>query len=167
MEGEKKSHVSWGKKGIKPKFVDGRRFTDDITMNIVDMVLLERINSSIVEELNRNEVKAKGFSGKTDGFMGVQELPGLGLVGEPIVRKPEVLDEIIMKVSLPIFYSVAVGPNRTGNANDLIPFNVNADDFALEIAQVRRAHKLVFLTDTGGVMDPQGEFNRRNYSPKR
>lgn len=139
--------------GLQPKFVQGRRYTDSATLEIVERVLAGRINQSIVDEIRSLSGNGESLSFRTTNVLfGEQiQLPGeggqlldLGLVGEvtrvdtaPIVR---LCDEGVV----PVIPSMAIteGGQR---------LNVNADTAATAVAQALQAEKLVFLSDVNGV----------------
>jgi len=150
--GGKEISREFEKRNIQPRFVDGRRFTDERAMSIVDEVL-QRVNGEIVKELTELKVPAKGFSGKTDKLMTVTALiKDLGRVADsttthiPYAALSKILDEPV----LPVFYSVVL--DKDGK-----PTNMNADDFALRLAGACYAQRLVFLTDSGGILGPDGK----------
>jgi acetylglutamate kinase len=136
--------------GIVARFVQGRRFTDEATMAVVERVLSE-INRRIVQSLLQKGVNAEGFSGRHRGLVKARAIPELGHVGEPIGVNQKAFEHLVSQSALPVFYSVA--EDRTGSA-----LNINADDFALALAVACRAQRLVYLTDTGGVLDPDGRL---------
>lgn len=135
--------------GIQTRFVDGRRYTDDATMVVVDRVLAE-INVRMVDALKNQGTNAKGFSGKWKQVMLAKPLPELGRVGEPKAVDQDKLKQILQAVDVPVFYSVAVG-------DDGRSLNINADDFAMAIAIACKAKRLIFLTDTGAILDKSGQ----------
>lgn len=134
--------------GLITKFVQGRRFTDEAAMAVVEQALSE-LNRDIVAELKSYGAAAQGFSGRTDHLLEASPLTQLGRVGIPRQVDVAVLDRIIAATRLPVFYSVAEDADRN-------PLNINADDFATAIAMAVQATRLVFLTDTGGVLDSSG-----------
>lgn len=134
---------------IPTRFVDGRRYTDEAAMAVVERVLAQ-INERIVRILKEQGADAKGFSGQWNRLMLAQPLPGLGRVGEPRQVNEDVLRQALGEAAIPVFYSVALGP-------DAKPLNINADDFAMALAIQGRARRLIFLTDTGAILDPSGK----------
>jgi len=134
---------------IETRFVGGRRYTDDAAMTVVDRVLGE-INNRIVGILKSQGANAKGFSGKWKQLMMAKPLPELGLVGQPTEVNRALLDQIFSEADIPVFYSVACG-------SDGKPLNINADDFAMALAIACKAKRLIFLTDTGGILDKAGQ----------
>jgi len=136
------------KEGIVPRFVNGRRFTDDQTMTVVKTAL-SGLNRNIVEELVASGALARGYSGQSDHVLEGTPIKGLGRVAMPASVNRDALARILKESALPVFYSVA--EDAQGQ-----PLNVNADDFALAIAVACGAQRLVYLTDTGGVLDSTG-----------
>jgi len=133
------------KAGLAPRFVNGRRFTDSQTMDVVETALAS-LNREIVEELGVLGATAKGFSGRTQHVLEGVALAELGRVGIPKKVAAPILQQLIAQASLPVFYSVAEDADKK-------PLNMNADDFALALAVALKASRLVFLTDTGGILD--------------
>ena len=131
--------------GLETRFVQGRRFTDDATMKVVEQTLGE-INARIVSILVRLGVSAKGFSGRSEHLMSAHPVEALGLAGDPAAIRSEALDAILAQAELPVFFPVA--EDFRGR-----PLNINADDFALALAASSQAERLVFLTGTGGILD--------------
>ncbi len=142
--------------GIKPKFVDGLRVTDEDTIEIVEMVLDGKINSKIVSYFIKNGGKAVGMSGK-DGLLvvakkkkikkkvGESEIEiDLGYVGETEYVNPQILEILIQNGYIPVISPVAIDLN--GNI-----YNMNADIVAGDIAASLKAKKLIMLTDVDGI----------------
>ncbi len=146
--GGKEISAEMEKSGIIPRFVGGRRYTDDQTMAFVEKVLA-RVNRSIVDELTGLGVTAEGYSGRFEHLMEARPVPELGRVGAPNMIHENVLRGIIHQEALPVFYSVAEDIGRHA-------LNVNADDFALAMAVACKARRLVFLTDSGAILDGHG-----------
>lgn len=134
--------------GLQPRFVNGRRFTDEATMSVVKKAL-STLNKQIVDELVRCGASAKGYSGQERHLLEAAPVKELGRVGLPRMVDSGVLQELIAASPIPVFYSVA--EDIQGE-----PLNINADDFALALAVACKARQLVFLTDTGGILDQQG-----------
>ncbi|ADB58318.1 acetylglutamate kinase [Archaeoglobus profundus] len=147
--------------GIKPKFIDGLRVTDEETMEIVEMVLDGKINSKIVSMFIKNGGKAVGISGK-DGLLIVakkklikrkrgdlEEIIDLGFVGETEYVNPDILKILIDHGFIPVVSPVA--SDLAGNI-----YNINADIVAGHIASALKAKKLIILTDVPGILkDPK------------
>jgi acetylglutamate kinase len=136
--------------GLSPKFVNGRRYTDEATMAVVKKALA-RLNTEIVSELEKLGVQVFGSSGQEDHLMEAEVVQDLGRVGIPKKVNGVALEAVLKKKAMPVFYSVAEDVNHQ-------PLNINADDFALEIAVACQAARLVFLTDTGGLIGADGKI---------
>jgi acetylglutamate kinase len=137
--------------GITPEFVRGLRVTDAATMEIVEQVLVGKINKEIVALLNRHGAPAVGLSGK-DGELVVARKKvsegDLGLVGEVVGVNPKVLESIGDFVPV-------VAP--TAGGRDGRTYNINADVVAGKIGESLRAEKLMLLTDVEGVKGRDGK----------
>ncbi|MBW4658867.1 MAG: acetylglutamate kinase [Drouetiella hepatica Uher 2000/2452] len=139
---------SWlAKLGIEPQFKNGLRVTDAATMDVVEMVLVGRVNKEIVSLINQAGGKAVGLCGK-DGNM-IQARPqgdeGIGFVGEVSSIDVTVLRSLIASGYIPVVSSVAA--DETGQA-----YNINADTVAGELAAALEAEKMVLMTDTAGIL---------------
>ncbi len=135
---------------IPARFEEGRRYTDEATIAVVEEVL-SRINQQIISQLKREGAEAYSVSGKTSQLMRARPIPGLGLVGMPSQVDQGVFARLLQEPGLPVFYSVAMGQHGES-------LNVNADDFAQELAIACQASQLIFMTDTGGVRDHSGRL---------
>jgi acetylglutamate kinase len=132
---------------IEPQFSGGLRVTDPLTMDVVEMVLVGRVNKQIVNGLNRVGGKAVGLSG-SDGGLVQARLWGdgsHGLVGDVAAVEPGVLGPLLDAGYIPVLSSVA--PDAEGQA-----YNINADTVAGELAASLQAEKLILLTDTPGIL---------------
>lgn len=148
--------------GKKPTFVQGQRFTDEETMDIVEMVLGGLVNKEIVTLINRHGGRAIGLSGKDGGLLkarkkgvqrvskasgtGAPEIIDLGLVGEVDRVEPDVLDALEEANFIPVIAPVGVGPGGE-------TLNINADYVASAVAAAVGAEKLMLLTDAPGILD--------------
>ena len=132
---------------ISPKFENGLRVTDEKTMDIVEMVLMGRVNKQIVRGINITGSLAVGISGLDCNLIQSRELGdgSHGLVGEVSKINPELLDPLISKGYIPVISSI-------GSSQDGISHNINADFVAGEIAAAINAEKLILLTDTPGIL---------------
>ncbi|MCC5899729.1 MAG: acetylglutamate kinase [Phormidium sp. GEM2.Bin31] len=135
------------KLNIEPQFKDGLRVTDAATMDVVEMVLVGRVNKELVGLINAAGGQAVGLCGK-DGNL-IQARPqgkeGIGFVGEVASVNPSVIESLVQSGYVPVVSSVAA--DETGQA-----YNVNADTVAGEIAAALGAEKLILLTDTAGIL---------------
>lgn len=139
--------------GKKPHFVEGQRYTDSETLEIVEMVL-GGINRRIVGKINLLGGKACGISGK-DGFLvEAKKLKGkhdLGYVAEVERVNPEILYILLEGGFIPVISSTAM--DKSG-----VTYNINADIFAAQFSSAIGAGKLVFLTDVPGILEnPEDE----------
>jgi acetylglutamate kinase len=139
---------SWLEKlGIEPQFKDGLRVTDAATMDVVEMVLVGRVNKEIVSLIDRSGGSAVGLCGK-DGNLIVARpdgREGIGFVGEVSSVNVDILNSLVKSGYIPVISSVAA--DESGQA-----YNINADTVAGEIAAALGAEKLILLTDTPGLM---------------
>ena len=139
---------------ISPKFENGLRVTDEKTMEIVEMVLMGRVNKQIVRGINKTGSLAVGISGLDGNLIQSRELGdgSHGLVGEVTQINPELLDPLITKGYIPVISSI-------GSTADGISHNINADFVAGEVAAAINAEKLILLTDTPGILKERDNPN--------
>jgi acetylglutamate kinase len=136
--------------GITPRFVRGLRVTDAATMDIVEMVLVGKINKGIVTLLNRHGGHAVGLSGKDGELVVARKKRGeddLGQVGEVVGVNARIIDAL--GGFIPVIAPVAADA-------DGVTYNINADVVAGKLAEALRAEKLILLTDVEGVKGPDG-----------
>lgn len=139
------------KVGKETKFVNGLRVTDDETMEIVQMVLVGKVNMEIVSLINKYGGKAVGLSGK-DGnlILAKKHYPDdgsdidLGYVGDIDRINPDMLHLLSKEGYIPVVSSIGVGYDGES-------FNINADLVAGELAAALQAEKLIMLTDVEGI----------------
>ena len=148
VHGGGKEISGWVKKvGMEPHFINGLRVTDGPTMEIAEMVL-NRVNKSLVQMVQKLGVRAVGISGKDGGLLNVEKkLSGgqdIGYVGNIKQVNPKVLFDLLEKDFLPIVCPI-------GYDDNFDTYNINADDAACAIAKAVKAEKLAFLTDVEGV----------------
>lgn len=138
----------------EPKFINGLRVTDGLTMGVVEKVLVGKINAGIVKFINKHSGKAIGLSGRDAGFIRVKKYCpkgiDIGFVGEVVKVNNRFLGSLA-KDFIPIIAPLGV------DANGMI-YNVNADEVASKIAIALKADKLIMLTDVKGVLDKKGEL---------
>ena len=132
---------------IQPAFRDGLRVTDAQTMEVVEMVLVGRVNKQIVNGINRQGGRAVGLSGSDGQLMQARPYNNgtMGLVGEVERVNTDLLLPLLEQGYIPVISSVAAAP-------DGVTHNINADTVAGEIAAGLHAEKLILLTDTAGVL---------------
>jgi len=151
---------------ITSNYIQGMRVTDGETMDIVEMVLVGKVNKEIVGLINHHGGKAVGLSGrdgdlvqarkmtiqsKTDNDNRPPELIDLGRVGEVTRINPEILRTLDARDFIPVIAPVGVGED--GRA-----YNINADLVAGAIAAELKAIKLILLTDVEGVKNKTDEL---------
>jgi acetylglutamate kinase len=135
--------------GIDTKFVDGQRFTDEKTIEVVLMVLAGMINKEIVNLINTNGGNAVGLCGVDNMLLRARKLikneKDLGLVGEITAVNVPFLNLLLQNGMMPVIAPVGVGDNGQ-------LFNINADLAAGAVAAALKAEKLVYLSDTEGIL---------------
>lgn len=151
------------KVGKESKFVNGLRYTDAETMEIVQMVLTGKLNKDIVGILLQEGGRAVGLSGVDSGLLRAKKIDkdgaDLGYVGEVTEVHPEIVDSLLDQGFIPVISTVALG--ETG---DQSRYNINADTAAAKIAVALKAEKFVQLTNVAGVLkdvnDPSSLITR-------
>ncbi len=149
--------------GIEPKFINGLRYTDADTMEIVQMVLTGKLNKDIVGLILQAGGKAIGVSGVDSGLLRARKIDkdgvDLGLVGDVTEVNPGILESLLSQGYIPVVSTVAVGEQ-----GDMNRYNVNADTAAALIAVALKAEKFVQLTNVPGVLrdvnDPSSLIKR-------
>lgn len=148
--------------GKKSQFIEGMRVTDEETMEVVEMVLVGKINKEIVSRINSNGGHAIGLSGADGNLIRARKMWAfkkgqegqekgridLGKVGEVESIDPGVIRTFMANKWIPIIAPVGVGPG--GEA-----YNINADLVAGKVASSLEAEKFILLTDVEGVLDGQ------------
>ncbi len=136
------------KVGKESKFVDGLRYTDAETMDIVQMVLTGKLNKEIVGLLLEKGGKAVGLSGVDAGLLRAKKTEKeLGFVGDVVSVNPDILISLLDDGFIPVVSTVAQGLE-----GDNSRYNINADTAAAEIAVALKAEKFVQLTNVPGVL---------------
>ena len=131
--------------GVKSEFRDGRRVTDEATMQVVRMVLTGEVNPSIVSAINARGGRAVGLSGADDGMINVvQRDPSLGYVGDVRGVRTPVLEQLLDDGCIPVI--ATIGVDASGQT-----YNINADSVAAAVAGALGAAKLLYLTDIEGL----------------
>ena len=146
--------------GKEPRFIGGMRVTDEETIEIVEMVLVGKINKEIVGLINHHGGRAVGLSGKDADLLRARKrlhrLPSgeevdLGLVGEVETVNPEPIRLLEEHGFIPVIAPVGVGARGE-------TYNINADLVAGEVAAALGAEKLIHLTDVQGILDGSGRL---------
>ena len=133
-----------GKESI---FVDGLRYTDQETMEIVQQVLCGKVNKDLVATLNRMGGRAVGLCGMDAGLFQARKLEDkYGLVGEITQADPQVVVDALERGYIPVVSTVAQG------VDDETAYNINADTAAAKLAVALQAEKLILLTDVRGLL---------------
>lgn len=146
--------------GKQAQFIDGLRVTDQETIDIVEMVLVGKINKEIVGSINKNGGRAVGLCGKDGNLIQARQLEvrdkkdpsrliDIGMVGEITAVNPRVINTLDTHQFVPVIAPLGVG-------EDGQTYNINADTAAGEIAAALQAEKLMLLTDVPGVTDAGG-----------
>ncbi len=148
--GGKKINEMLEKLEIETRFIDGQRVTSRENMEVVEMVLSGSINKEITSLLNHSGAKAIGISGKDANFIHAEakEAQTYGLTGNITHIDASVLRGLIEEGFIPVVAPIAAG-EKVGDPG----YNINADLAASKIAVALKAKKVVFLTDTAGVLD--------------
>jgi acetylglutamate kinase len=146
--------------GKEPRFVGGMRVTDEETVEIVEMVLVGKINKEIVGLINLHGGRAVGLSGKDASLLRARKrlhrMPDgssadIGLVGEVESVNPEPIRLLEESGFIPV-----IAPVGVGGAGET--YNINADLVAGDVAAALFAEKLIHLTDVAGIMDEDGRL---------
>ncbi len=139
--------------GKESKFVDGLRYTDEETIDVVQEVLCGKVNKNLVAALNRRGSKAVGLCG-LDGALFEAKVKDVryGLVGEITNVNAQIVTDCINAGYIPVVSTVAQGIDAECS------YNINADTAAARLAIALHAEKLILLTDVRGLlMDPKDE----------
>jgi acetylglutamate kinase len=153
------------KMGINSEFVDGMRVTDGPTMDVVEMVLVGKVNKEIVAQVSQHGGKAVGLSGKDGRFILAKklhlvrsqaedkppEIIDIGMVGEVVAVNPAIIQTLEDAGFIPIIAPVGVG--ESGET-----YNINADWVASKVAVALNAMRLILLTDVKGLLDREGSL---------
>ena len=146
--------------GKESRFIEGMRVTDGETMDVVEMVLGGLVNKQIVSLINRHGGRAVGLTGKDGGLINARKMKlagagaenqDLGQVGEVDSIDPAVVQMLDDDDFIPVIAPIGVG-------KDGASYNINADLVAGKLATVLGAEKLLLLTNTAGVLDPEGKL---------
>lgn len=143
------------KLGAETVFVDGQRVTDAVALDVAEMILSGRLNGEIVASLNTNGARAAGISGKGGTLLRARRIEGpndLGFVGEVERVDTRIIEVLTSGGFIPVISPLGLG-------SDGQTYNINADVAALEIAVAVRAQKLIFLSDTPGVLRDVNDAN--------
>ena len=139
--------------GHESHFVDGLRYTDEETMDVVQSVLCGKVNKNLVAQLNRLGGQAIGLCGMDGAMFQAEQLDAkYGLVGRITGVNPEPVENALMTGYIPVVSTVAQGVDAD------TAYNINADTAAAKLAEPLGAEKLILLTDVRGLLrDPKDE----------
>ncbi len=139
--------------GKESKFVDGLRYTDQETMDVVQQVLCGKVNKDLVATLNRKGGKAIGLCGMDGGLFRAEQLDEkYGLVGEVTEVNADPVITALKNGYIPVVSTVALGTDAE------TAYNINADTAAAKLATALGAERLLLLTDVRGLLrDPKDE----------
>lgn len=141
------------KTGKESKFVNGLRYTDEETIDIVQMVLAGKVNKDLVSLLQTHEGKAMGLCGLDGNLIEAEMLnPDLGFVGEITQVNPKVIETALNNGYIPVISTIGRGKDGT-------VYNINADTAAARIAAEMKAANLILLTDIRGLLEDKDDEN--------
>ncbi len=138
------------KTGKESRFINGLRYTDDETVDLVQMVLAGKVNKDLVASVNAAGGRAVGICGMDANLLTCKKIldpdgTDYGYVGEVSRVNKKIIDDLLQEKYIPVIATVACGED--GHA-----YNVNADTAAAKIASSIHAEKMILLTDTKGVL---------------
>ena len=151
---------------IQSHFVEGQRFTDEATMDVVEMVLSGKVGKEIVGRIIQAGGQAVGLSGKDARLIEARrkrlaraapadspppEILDIGLVGEPTKINTAFLRHLTASDVIPVIAPVGLGPDGE-------TYHINADAVAGALAGALKEEKLILLTDVAGVLDREGRL---------
>lgn len=132
--------------GKESKFVNGLRYTDEETVEIVQMVLCGKVNKALVEMLHEHKGKAIGLCGLDGHMIEAKQLnPDLGFVGEITKIDPTIINDTLGNGYIPVISTLA-------SSDDGTVYNINADTAAARIAAEMKAESLFLMTDIVGLL---------------
>ena len=132
------------KLGLQPQYINGQRVTDELSLEVAEMVLSGMVNKRIALSLLNAGVDAVGISGVDLGLIKVEPVsPEMGRVGKIVQVRADVLRDLCLQRIVPVISPISAGPDGR--------YNVNADHAAGAIAVALRASYAVFVTNVPGV----------------
>lgn len=139
--------------GKESKFVNGLRYTDEETVDIVQMVLAGKVNKDLVSMLESHGGTAIGLCGLDGNLIEAEQLnPDLGLVGEITAVNPQIIRNALDNGYIPVISTIGRGKDGT-------VYNINADTAAARIAAEMGAPSLILLTDIKGLLEDKDDEN--------
>lgn len=141
------------KTGKESKFVNGLRYTDEETIDIVQMVLAGKVNKDLVSLLQTHNGSAMGLCGLDGNLIEAEMMnPDLGYVGEITQINPKIIETALNNGYIPVISTVGRGKDGT-------VYNINADTAAARIAAEMKAANLILLTDIRGLLEDKDDEN--------
>ncbi len=143
------------KVGIESKFINGLRYTDEATVDIVKMVLAGKVNKELVSHLTRHKGRAVGLCGIDGQMIMAHKMEGdvdLGFVGEIDSINTTTITDALENGYVPVIATVACG-------EDGQTYNINADTAAARIAAELGAENLILMTDISGLLRDKDDVN--------
>jgi acetylglutamate kinase len=146
--------------GKESRFIKGLRVTDEETMDVVEMVLVAKVNKDVVSMINNHGGRAVGLSGRDGGLIKAKKArparladtdEDLGLVGEVEKIDSEIIASLEERGFIPVIAPVGAGPEEK-------PYNINADTAAGAMSAALGAERFILLTDVPGVIDTEGKL---------
>ncbi len=139
--------------GKESKFVNGLRYTDEETVDIVQMVLAGKVNKDLVSMLESHGGSAIGLCGLDGNMIEAETLdPELGYVGEITNVNPKIIQNALDNGYIPVISTIGRGADGT-------VYNINADTAAARIAAEMKAPSLILLTDIKGLLEDKDDEN--------
>lgn len=139
--------------GKESKFVNGLRYTDEETVDIVQMVLAGKVNKDLVSLLENHGGSAIGLCGLDGKMIEAEQLnPDLGYVGEITAIHPEIIQNALDNGYIPVISTIGRGKDGT-------VYNINADTAAARIAAEMNAPSLILMTDIKGLLEDKDDEN--------
>ncbi|OIO75399.1 MAG: acetylglutamate kinase [Elusimicrobia bacterium CG1_02_37_114] len=132
--------------GIKTKFVQGMRYTDKKTLDVVESILCNKVNKDIVKKLRKFYPEVVGISCKEGNIVTARRIKKLGFVGEVKTVNTKYIRYLMAKKIIPVIAPVAYDNKKR-------TLNINADNVAVALACALKADNLIFMTDVPGVLD--------------
>lgn len=140
--------------GKESRFVNGMRYTDQETMDVVEMVLAGKVNKSLVQLLEQHGGRAIGLCGLDGGMLKAVKMKGkddLGFVGDITHVNVTLIRNSLENGTIPVVATIAAGES------DGVTYNINADIAASHIAAALCAEKLVLMTDVRGLLEDKDD----------
>lgn len=139
--------------GKESKFINGLRYTDEETIDIVQMVLAGKVNKDLVSMLESHNGSAIGLCGLDGNLIEAEMLnPDMGYVGEITAVNPKVIHDALNNGYIPVISTIGRGKDGT-------VYNINADTAAARIAAEMKASNLILLTDIKGLLEDKDDEN--------